>query len=199
MNLILYNMTMMDGSSAQASRPAGQPKGVRQQPQAPKIVRRERGSGAGRDSGQLDDIDRRIVLELARDARLPNNVLAERAGIAPSTCLGRVRALRERGVIRGYHADVDPAALGRSLQAMIAVRLQANARGHIRAFVADVARLSEVLNVYFLGGKDDFLLHVAAASTEDLRDFVESLSANADVAYTETSLIFEHVRAATAS
>jgi DNA-binding Lrp family transcriptional regulator len=139
-------------------------------------------------------VDRRIVLELARDARLPNNVLAERAGIAPSTCLGRVRALRERGVIRGYHADVDPAALGHSLQAMIAVRLQTTARGHIRAFVAEVARLAEVLNVYFLGGKDDFLLHVAAASSEDLRDFVETLSANADVAYTETSLIFEHVR-----
>jgi len=147
---------------------------------------------------ELDEVDRRIVLELARDARLPNNVLAERAGIAPSTCLGRVRALRERGVIRGYHADVDQAALGRSLQAMIAVRLQTTARGHIRAFVAEVARLPEVLNVYFLGGKDDFLLHVATASSEDLRDFVETLSANADVAYTETSLIFEHVRADTA-
>jgi DNA-binding Lrp family transcriptional regulator len=146
----------------------------------------------------LDEIDQRIVLELARDARLPNNLLAERAGIAPSTCLGRTRALRERGVIRGYHADVDQAALGRSLQAMIAVRLQSTARGHIRPFVAEVARLAEVLNVYFLGGKDDFLLHVATASSEDLRDFVENLSANADVAYTETSLIFEHVRADTA-
>jgi DNA-binding Lrp family transcriptional regulator len=146
----------------------------------------------------LDDVDRRIVLELARDARLPNNVLAERAGVAASTCLGRVRALRERGVIRGYHADVDQAALGRSLQAMIAVRLQSTARGRIRAFVAEVARLPEVLNVYFLGGKDDFLLHVAAASSEDLRDFVEILSLNTDVAYTETSLIFEHVRADTA-
>jgi DNA-binding Lrp family transcriptional regulator len=146
----------------------------------------------------LDEIDRRLVLELARDARLPNNVLAELAGVAPSTCLGRVRALRERGVIRGYHADVDQAALGRSLQAMIAVRLQSTARGHIRAFVAEVARLPEVLNVYFLGGKDDFLLHVATASSEDLRDFVEILSLNADVAYTETSLIFEHVRADTA-
>ena len=138
------------------------------------------------------------MLELARDARLPNNVLAELAGVAPSTCLGRVRALRERGVIRGYHADVDQAALGRSLQAMIAVRLQSTARGRIRAFVAEVARLPEVLNVYFLGGKDDFLLHVATASSEDLRDFVEILSLNADVAYTETSLIFEHVRADTA-
>ena len=146
----------------------------------------------------LDETDRRIVLELARDARLPNNTLARLAGIAPSTCLGRVRALRERGVIRGYHADVDPAALGRPLQAMIAVRLQSDARGHIRAFVADVATRDEVLNVFFLAGKDDFLLHVAAASTEDLRDFVEDLSSNADVAYTETSLIFEHVRAALA-
>jgi len=141
-----------------------------------------------------DDVDRRLLRELARDARIPNNALAELAGIAPSTCLGRVRALRERGVIRGYHADIDPAALGRPMQAMIAVRLQSDARGHIRRFVADVARLSEVLNVFFLAGKDDFLLHVAAASTEDLRDFVENLSSDADVAYTETSLIFEHVR-----
>jgi DNA-binding Lrp family transcriptional regulator len=147
--------------------------------------------------GGLDEVDRRIVLELARNARIPNNTLAERAGIAPSTCLGRVRALRERGVVRGYHADVDPAALGWPLQAMIAVRLQATARGHIRGFVADVARLPEVRNVFFLAGKDDFLLHVAAAGTESLRDFVEQLSSNTDVAYTETSLIFEHVRADT--
>ena len=145
----------------------------------------------------LDETDRRIVAELARDARLPNNVLAERVGVAPSTCLGRVRALREREVIRGYYADIDPAALGRSLQAMIAVRLQSSARGHIRTFAAEVARLDEVLDVYFLGGKDDFLMHVAAASSEDLRDFVENLSDNPDVAYTETSLIFEHVRAVT--
>ena len=145
--------------------------------------------------GDLDDIDRHLVRELARDARIANNALAERVGIAPSTCLGRVRSLRERGVIRGYHADVDQAALGRPLQAMIAVRLQAHARGHIRDFVAEVAGQPEVLNVFFLAGKDDFLLHVAAASTAALRDFVEVLSANGDVAYTETSLIFEHIRA----
>jgi DNA-binding Lrp family transcriptional regulator len=158
-------------------------------------------SGAGQASagqggaGDLDDIDRHIVRELARDARIANNALAERVGIAPSTCLGRVRSLRERGVIRGYHADVDPAALGRPLQAMIAVRLQSHARGRIRGFVAEVAGLPEVLNVFFLAGKDDFLLHVAAASTSALRDFVETLSSNGDVSYTETSLIFEHIRA----
>jgi DNA-binding Lrp family transcriptional regulator len=153
------------------------------------------GPAASGSTGDLDDIDLHIVRELARDARMANNALAERVGIAPSTCLGRVRSLRERGVIRGYHADVDQAAIGRPLQAMIAVRLQSHARSRIRGFVAGVAGLPEVLNVFFLAGKDDFLLHVAAASTSALREFVETLSSNTDVSYTETSLIFEHIRA----
>jgi len=133
---------------------------------------------------------------LSDEARIPNNALAEQVGIAPSTCLARVRALRENGVIRGYHADVDPAALGRPLQAMIAVRLQSHARGHMATFARRVADLPEVLNVFFLGGANDFLVHIAAVSTENLRDFVvENLSANPDVALTETNLIFEHIRA----
>jgi DNA-binding Lrp family transcriptional regulator len=144
----------------------------------------------------LDDIDRRLLRELAADARIPNNALAVRAGIAPSTCLGRVRALRESGVIRGYHADVDPTALGRPIQAMIAVRLQSHARGHIPDFMAKIATLPEVLNVFFLGGADDFHVHIAAASTDNLRDFVVvNLSGDPDVALTETNLIFDHIRA----
>jgi DNA-binding Lrp family transcriptional regulator len=144
----------------------------------------------------LDDVDRILLRELAADARIPNNALAAKAGIAPSTCLGRVRALRENGAIRGYHADVDPAALGRPIQAMIAVRLQSSARGHIPAFMARIAELPEVINVFFLAGADDFHVHVAAASTENLRDFVVvNLSGNPDVALTETNLIFEHIRA----
>jgi DNA-binding Lrp family transcriptional regulator len=145
----------------------------------------------------VDDIDRRILALLAADAPMPNNAVAEATGIAPSTCLARVRALRESGVIRGYHADIDPAALGRPIQAMIAVRLQAHARGRMTEFAAEVARLPEVLNVFFLGGADDFLIHVAAASTDNLRHFVVvNLSGNPEVALTETNLIFEHLRAA---
>lgn len=144
----------------------------------------------------VDAVDRRILAELVADARIPNNALAERVGIAPSTCLGRVRALRESGVIRGYHADVDPAALGRPLQAMIAVRLQSGARGHLSGFAQKMAALPEVRNVFFLGGADDFLVHIAARSSENLRDFVVvHLSSDPDVALTETNLIFEHVRA----
>jgi DNA-binding Lrp family transcriptional regulator len=178
---------MMAETSSGSVTSGGQPNRVR-----PDWAGGQAGAGS---AGDLDDIDLHIVRELARDARIANNALADRVGIAPSTCLGRVRSLRERGVIRGYHADVDPAALGRPLQAMIAVRLQSHARSRIRVFVAGVAGLPEVLNVFFLAGKDDFLLHVAAASTSALREFVETLSSNDDVSYTETSLIFEHIRA----
>lgn len=144
----------------------------------------------------LDAVDYRILRALDADARLPNNALADLAGVAPSTCLARVRALRERGVIRGYHADIDPAAIGRPLQAMIAVRLQMHARGHISEFMAKLAQLPEVINVFFIGGANDFLVHVAASGTENLRDLVlKHLSGNPDVALTDTSLIFEHIRA----
>lgn len=143
----------------------------------------------------LDAIDAAIVRELQDDARLANNVLAARVGIAPSTCHGRVRSLFERGVIRGAHAEIDQAAIGRPLQAMISVRLRPHARGELAAFAQSMAQLPEVLNVYFLAGADDFLVHVATAGSEELREFVVNhLSGTKDVAMTETSLIFEHLR-----
>lgn len=143
----------------------------------------------------LDPVDAAIVRELAADARIANNVLAARVGIAPSTCHGRVRSLFERGVIRGVHADVDQAKVGRPLQAMIAVRLRPEARSHLGAFAHAMAALPEVLNVYFLAGADDFLLQVATAGSDELREFVvHHLSGSKDVAMTETSLIFEHLR-----
>ena len=145
----------------------------------------------------LDDIDRRILLALHGDARISNSALADAVGIAPSTCHGRLRRLQELGVIRGFYTDVDPAAIGLPLQAMISVSLQSNARGKIRGFIQQIRRRPQVMDVYFLAGADDFILHVAVRDTEDLRSFVvENLNADADVAGTQTSLIFEHLRGA---
>ncbi len=143
----------------------------------------------------VDEVDRRILAALAVDARVPNNALAAAVGIAPSTCLGRVRALRESGAIRGYHADIDPAALGLPLQAVIAVRLQTTARDRLRAFTDRIRVLPQVRSIYFLAGADDFLVHVVAADAGALRDFVlDQLSAHHEVALTETKLIFDHIR-----
>ena len=146
---------------------------------------------------EIDDVDRRILTSLHANARMSNSALAELVGIAPSTCHGRVRRLQEAGVIRGFYADIDPAAIGLTLQAMISVSLQSNARGKIRNFIQQIRRKPQVMDVYFLAGADDFILHVAARDTDDLRAFVvENLNADADVAGTQTSLIFEHLRGA---
>ena len=145
----------------------------------------------------LDAVDRKILTLLHGDARITNNALAEAVGIAPSTCHGRVRRLVDLGVIRGFYTDVDPVAVGLPLQAMISVNLQSNSRGKILSFIQQIRTRRQVMDVYFLAGADDFILHVAARDTADLRSFVvENLNADADVAGTQTSLIFEHLRGA---
>lgn len=142
----------------------------------------------------LDDADRRILLVLQRDGRVSNAALAEEVGLASSTVHTRVRRLTDAGVIRGFYADVDPAAVGRLLRAMIAVTLRSTARHRIRQFVESVIDLPPVIDAYFLAGGDDYLLHIAAVDTDDLRHLVEYLSAREEVAGTNTSLVFEHVR-----
>ncbi|MGI9125096.1 MAG: Lrp/AsnC family transcriptional regulator [Mycobacterium sp.] len=143
----------------------------------------------------LDDVDRGLLAILHADARISNSALADAVGVAPSTCHGRVRRLQDLGVIRGFHADIDPAAIGLPLQAMVSVSLQSGSRGKIRNFVEQIRRRPQVIDVYFLAGADDFILHVAARDTDDLRSFVvDNLNADADVAGTQTSLIFEHLR-----
>src|ERR1700743_1817714 len=79
----------------------------------------------------LDETDHKILRILAADARTPNNVLAAQVGVAPSTCLMRVRRLQDAGVIRGFRAELAPEALGRPLQAIVSGRLQAHARGRV--------------------------------------------------------------------
>jgi DNA-binding Lrp family transcriptional regulator len=168
---------MSEGSTNSVEHDPGRPKDVR--------------------TADIDDVDRRILTALHTDARISNNALADLVGIAPSTCHGRVRRLQASGVIRGYYTDIDPAAIGLTLQAMISVRLQSAARAKIRNFIQQIRRMPQVMDVYFLAGADDFILHVAAKDTDDLRSFVvENLNADADVAGTQTSLIFEHLRGA---
>jgi DNA-binding Lrp family transcriptional regulator len=143
----------------------------------------------------VDAVDRAMLELLARDARITNQRLAERVGIAPSTALSRLRALRGRGVIKGFHAEVDLAALGRPLQALIAVRLTVHARGQIDAFTDAVRELPGVLMVFHLTGVTDYLVWVAAADAQDLREFVvDHLATHPSVAHAETSLIYEHHR-----
>jgi DNA-binding Lrp family transcriptional regulator len=143
---------------------------------------------------RLDEVDERILWTLAADARIPNNRLAAAVGIAPSTCLTRVRALEDAGVIRGYRAEVDVARLGFAIEAMVSVRVHAAARHELRDFAKRLLAVPVVQDVSFLAGDKDFLVHIACTSTEQLRDFVaDELSGDPSVATTQTNIVFERL------
>ena len=145
----------------------------------------------------LDRTDFAILDALQNDARLSNKELAARVHLAPSSCLERVRKLREDGVLRGFHADVDPAALGIGLEAMIAVRMDVHIRETVHAFLREVSELPEVVAVYYLAGAIDYLVHVAVRDVAHLRDFaVDSITPRHGVKHVETQIVFEHRRRA---
>src|SRR6266851_3496875 len=105
----------------------------------------------------MDELDSEIIRLLQADARQSNRELARRLGVAPSTTLERVRALTRRGVIRGYHAEIDLNALNRGVQALIAVQVRPLRRSVIDDFKDSASQLPEVLTVFVLAGGDDFL------------------------------------------
>jgi len=147
-----------------------------------------------RSIADLDQADVAILATLIKNARISNKDLAETVGLAPSTCLERVRRLVETGAIHGFHADVDLAMLGFGVEAMIGVRLQRHSRMIVTSFREYVLGLTEVRAVYHVAGADDFLVHVAVRDADHLRDLaMDAFTTRNEVAHIETRLIFEHV------
>lgn len=143
----------------------------------------------------MDEFDSAIVRELQADARLTNRELASRLGLAPSSCLVRTRALREQGILTGFHAEVDLAKIGRGVQALIAFTVRPLGRDVIREFKAFTLRQPEVLAVYVLGGSDDFLVHVAMPTIADMHALLmDRFSKRKEVIGFRTSVIYEHTR-----
>ena len=100
----------------------------------------------------LDEVDRLIVEELQLNGRMTNAELAERVGIAASTCVARVRSLVSRRVITGFTAQVDPGVIGMTLQVLVSVSIRSGARQRISEFMEELRGLPEVMQLFFLGG-----------------------------------------------
>jgi DNA-binding Lrp family transcriptional regulator len=140
----------------------------------------------------LDGTDLAILAALVGDGRMTNAALAARVGVAESTCAYRVRTLRESGVIAGIAARLNLGALGHPIQAVIKVRLGSHDREHVRDLYDHLVAVPGVLTVLHVAGEDDFHLHVAVASPEDLRDMVlEHITVHPIVRQTQTQLVFE--------
>lgn len=144
---------------------------------------------------RLDRIDGQILDALANNARMSNKQLAGKVNLAPSTCLERTRRLIRDGVIRGFHADVDPKALGLPLEAMIAVKLKQHTRELFTSFRAHVLSIPEVVAAYHMAGANDFLVHVRVADADALRDLaIDQFTTRDEVQSLETALMFEQLR-----
>ena len=111
----------------------------------------------------MDRIDRAILAQLQADARLTNVELAERVRLSPSPCLRRVRALERSGVIRGYHAEIDPSAVGRGFEVTVHIELTLKDRATVEAFEDAIAALDEVVECRRMFGLPDYVVLVAVA------------------------------------
>jgi len=138
---------------------------------------------------KLDKIDRRILRDLQSDGRITNVELAHRAGISAPPCLRRVRALESAGLIRGYHAEINPEALGFGVTVFAQVGLVSQSESDLKAFEQLVSSWPEVREAHMLAGETDFLLRIVAADWDSYQRFLTTkLTAAPNVTHVRSSL-----------
>lgn len=123
---------------------------------------------------KLDRIDQRILHDLQENGRMTNVELARRVGISAPPCLRRVRALERAGFIRGYHAEIEPRALGYNVMVFAQVGLTSQAEPDLQAFEKLVRSWPEVRECYMLAGETDFLLKIVAEDWASYQQFLTS-------------------------
>ena len=120
---------------------------------------------------ELDGIGLKILRELTRDGRIANTQLAERVGLSPSACLRRVQEMERAGIITGYRAVLDPAAMGRGFVAYVTVGLAEHTKAAQQRFEWAVAGFDEVRECHNITGTIEYLLRVEAADLAAYKHF----------------------------
>lgn len=138
---------------------------------------------------KLDRIDRKILADLQENGRMTNVELAERAGISAPPCLRRVRALEEAGIIRGYHADIDPGALGFGVTIFAQVGLASQSETDLKKFEELIHSWDLVRECYMVAGEADFLLKIVAEDWDEYQKFLtQHLTAAPNVSHVRSAL-----------
>ena len=152
-------------------------------------------SGQVAISSLWDRIDFAILEALQNNARLSNKELAAGVGLAPSSCLQRVRSLDKRGILRGYHARIDEAAFGIGLRAFVAIRLVRSSRAAFQHLWEHLLVLPEVVCVSNVSGEFDLQVEVVLKDVSHLRDLVvDSIAVCEEVERVVTSVVFSSER-----
>ena len=120
----------------------------------------------------LDALDRKILDALQADGRASNVELSARVHLSAPQCFRRVRALEERGVIRGYRADVQAEALGLGVIAYVSLTIDGGQFGRVREIEASIRDFPQILECHTVSGDYDYLLKVVARDLKSLSQFL---------------------------
>jgi DNA-binding Lrp family transcriptional regulator len=140
----------------------------------------------------LDRTDFGILRLLQNNASLSNKQIAAAVGLAPSSAHERLKRLRDDGVLRGSHADVDPKAMGVGLEALFLIEFAKHERVGVDRFMAEVVEIPEVRSAFLITGRWDSVVHVVARDMQHLKDLgLDHFTNRLGVTRIETSIIFE--------
>jgi DNA-binding Lrp family transcriptional regulator len=112
---------------------------------------------------KLDQRDIEILSILQQNGRIKNSELAVRVGLAPSSCLARMRRLEKARVIRSYHARLDVNRIARNVQCVVLIKLGRHGSGAFHSFASELRKIPEVVECLMLSGAFDFLVKVVCA------------------------------------
>lgn len=144
------------------------------------------------DSVVLDSVDPHLLRLLRNDARTTSRDHSVEVGAAPSTCPDQVARLRRSGVILGHRLQLNPAKLGRGLDALLLVQVRPHRRELVGPFVERIRELPKARALFPLAGPDASVVHVAVAGPADLQRLVlDEFTSRREVARVETRLIFQ--------
>jgi Lrp/AsnC family leucine-responsive transcriptional regulator len=116
---------------------------------------------------QMDSIDRKILRELVRDARISQVILSEKVGLSPTACARRLQQMEKSGVIKGYSAEIDAAGLGFLMTVLVHITLDRQSEDALGAFEREIKKCADVVSCYLMSGTDDYLVQVQARDMED--------------------------------
>ena len=146
----------------------------------------------------LDRIDRKIIVELQRDATVPLARLADQVGLSQTPCWKRVQKLEQAGVITRRVALVDPHKVSLGLTAFVAVSATDHSPAWRETFVNAVETMSEVLEVWRMAGDVDYLLKVVVRDLQAFDAFYHRLTKAIDLKTVSSQLALERVACTTA-
>ncbi|WP_207481642.1 Lrp/AsnC family transcriptional regulator [Arenibaculum pallidiluteum] len=126
----------------------------------------------------MDHIDKKLLTHLQQDASRTNAELADLVGLSPSSCLRRVRRLKETGVIDRVVAVLAPAKAGRRLKAIVTIHLERHGEEHMREFLRTAAREPSVVQAYSVSGETDAVLMLRLTDMDEFDSVCERLFRN---------------------